>query len=122
MLSADRRQLGKEGERVAVQFLKSKQLCIRETNFRCAAGEIDIVAEDDDVIVFVEVKTRRNSNYGLPEEAVHYFKQKKLLQLAMYYLQKEQLQNKRCRFDVISIIFNNNKIKKIDHFVDAFSA
>lgn len=122
MSSVDKRQLGKEGEQVAAQFLKSKKLSIREINFRCSAGEIDIIAEDEEVIVFVEVKTRSGESYGLPEEAVNYYKQKKLIQLAKYYLQKEQLHNKRCRFDVISIIMRNNKVEKIGHFVDAFSA
>ena len=122
MPSIDRQQLGKQGEQIAAHFLKSKGLSIREINSRCSAGEIDIIAEDNDTIVFVEVKTRSSEGFGLPEESVHFFKQKKLIQLAMYYLQKKQLQNKRCRFDVVSIIIRNNKVKKIDHFVDAFSA
>ena len=122
MSPIDRFQLGKEGERAAVQFLKSKRLSIRECNFRCSAGEIDIIAEDKDVFVFIEVKTRSNENYGLPEEAVDYYKQKKLIQLARFYLQKERLEERSCRFDVISIIMKNNKVKKIDHIVDAFSA
>lgn len=120
-------RLGKKGERVAVQLLKAKQMSIRELNFRChlgdVVGEVDIIAEDKgDVIVFVEVKTRSNENYGSPEEAVGYSKQKKLVQLAMYYLQKEQLEDRLCRFDVISIIMKNNKIERVDHIVDAFSA
>ena len=122
MPSRERQLLGKQGEKAAARFLKSKGLSIREINCRCSAGEIDIIAEDGDIIVFVEVKTRSGEQFGLPEEAVHYFKQKKLIQLANYYLQKEQLQNKHCRFDVVSIIMRHNKVKKIDHFIDAFSA
>ena len=117
----DRQKLGKQGEQIAAKFLESKGLSILEVNFRCSAGEIDIVAVDADIIVFVEVKTRSSEDFGLPEEAVNYFKQKKLIQVAMYYLQKEHSQNKRCRFDVVSIIIKNDTVKKIDHFVDAFS-
>ena len=122
MLPGDRQKLGKKGEQIAVQFLKSKGLSICEVNFRCSAGEIDIIALDADIVVFVEVKTRSSEDFGLPEEAVNYLKQKKLIQLAMYYLQKEHSQDRRCRFDVVSIIMKNDKVKKIDHFIDAFSA
>lgn len=122
MPTIDRQKLGKQGEQIAARFLKSKGLSIREVNFRCAAGEIDIIALDADIVVFVEVKTRSSEDFGLPEEAVNYLKQKKLIRLAMYYLQKEHSQNKRCRFDVVSIVIKNDKVKKIDHFADAFSA
>ncbi|MEW5801164.1 MAG: YraN family protein [bacterium] len=115
-------QLGRKGERIAVRLLKSLQLSIRELNFRCSFGEIDIIAEDKGVIVFVEVKTRSNANYGLPEEAVDYSKQKKLSQVALFYLQKEQLEDRMCRFDVISIIMKKNKIERVAHIIDAFSA
>jgi putative endonuclease len=119
-------QLGKKGERVAVQLLKSEEMSIRELNFRChlgeLVGEVDIIAEDKDVIVFIEVKTRSNDNFGSPEEAVGYSKQKKLVQLAMHYLQREQLEDRICRFDVISIIIKNNIIQRVDHIIDAFSA
>lgn len=114
--------MGKQGERIAVQLLKSEHLSIRELNFRCSLGEIDIIAEHEDVIVFIEVKTRSNKNYGLPEEAVGYPKQRKLIQVAMHYLQQERLENRSCRFDVVSIIMKNNSVEKINHIVDAFSA
>lgn len=122
MTSFYRRQLGKEGERLAVQFLRQKSLSIRQTNFRCWAGEIDIIAEDAGSIIFVEVKTRSGQDYGFPEEAVTYHKQRKLIQLAGYYLQKEQLENKCCRFDVITIMMKDNKVARIDHIEDAFRA
>jgi len=126
MPSRNKIQLGKKGERVAVQLLKSEQMSIRELNFRChlgeVVGEVDIIAEDKDAIVFIEVKTRSNDKFGSPEEAVGYSKQKKLVQVAMHYLQKEQLEDRICRFDVISIIMKNNKVERVDHIVDAFSA
>jgi len=127
MSPRDKFRLGKKGEQAAVQFLKAERMSIRELNFRChlgeLVGEIDIIAEDNDgVIVFIEVKTRSNENYGSPQEAVGYIKQKKLVQLAMHYLQKEHLEDRICRFDVISIIMKNNKIERVDHIVDAFSA
>jgi len=115
-------KLGKKGEQIAAQFLKSKRISIRELNFRCSLGEIDIIAEQADVIIFIEVKTRSSENYGLPEEAVNYAKQQRLIQLAMHYLQKEGMEDRSCRFDVISILMKNNKPEKIEHIVDAFSA
>lgn len=122
MNTSDRRLLAKEGEQAAVAFLKSKQFVIRETNFRCAGGEIDIIAEDKEILVFIEVKTRSNEKFGLPEEAVDSHKQKKLIYLASYYLQKEHLHQKYCRFDVIAIIIKNHIIERIEHLIDAFSA
>jgi putative endonuclease len=122
MASDDRQRLGKEGERAAAEFLRARRLLVREVNFRCPSGEIDIIAEDGEVVVFVEVKTRSSENFGLPEEAVHYHKQKKIIQAALYYLQKHGLHDRDCRFDVISIMVKGNHIEKIDHIIDAFSA
>ncbi len=122
MPDKNRKRLGLEGERRAAEYLISKGISIIQMNFRCPIGEIDIIAKDSGIIVFVEVKTRSSDIFGLPQEAVDYHKQKKLVQIANLYLQKKQLLNNPCRFDVISIIMKNNKTKTMKHFINAFSA
>jgi putative endonuclease len=81
-----RQGLGRTGERLAAERLMQTGYCILERNFRCRYGEIDLIAEHQLDLVFVEVKTRRGSTHGLPEEAVDRRKQQKILQVAAYYL------------------------------------
>jgi putative endonuclease len=95
---------GKAGEKIAADFLKKNGYRITEVNYRCPIGEIDIVARDKNELVFVEVKARKSSALGYPEEAVGVKKQKKMSQLALWYLQKKKLNDVRARFDVISIL------------------
>ncbi|MFL5653068.1 MAG: YraN family protein, partial [Ktedonobacteraceae bacterium] len=77
-----RQGLGRTGERLAAEELARRGYRILEQNFRCSHGEIDLVAEDEHDLIFVEVKTRRGNKYGLPEEAVTYRKRQKLVQVA----------------------------------------
>src|SRR6184192_267836 len=81
-----RQGLGRTGERLAAEVLLKQGYRILEQNFRCSYGEIDLVAEDEHDLIFVEVKTRRGNAYGLPEEAVTARKRQKLVQVASYYL------------------------------------
>ncbi len=74
-----------------------------ERNFRCRYGEIDIVAEDENDLVFVEVKTRRGVAYGRPEEAVTMRKQQKLIELALYYLDLHACSERPWRIDVVAV-------------------
>ncbi|MBO5884389.1 MAG: YraN family protein [Clostridia bacterium] len=92
-----------------------KKYKIIETNFVCKIGEIDIIAKDKDVLVFVEVKSRSTKKFGLPREAVTLQKQNKIRNVAQFYLQKTQNFNQKCRFDVIEILDND-----INHIVNAF--
>ncbi|MGV8058681.1 MAG: YraN family protein [Smithellaceae bacterium] len=95
---------GKYGEQIAVAYLRKNGYRICETNFRCPLGEIDIIArEKTNELVFIEVKTRKSSQLGYPEQAVGTRKQQKLSQLALWYLQKNKLTNSDARFDVIAI-------------------
>jgi len=87
-------------------------------NYRNRLGEIDIVAKERDVIVFVEVKTRTGKRFGLAKEAVNYKKQKKLIRLAQAYLKQHGLFGKKARFDVVAIQLDDNEIEIIK---DAFS-
>src|SRR2546427_11382490 len=83
---AARRGLGRTAERLAAGELIRQGYHVLEQNFRCYYGEIDLVAEDEQDLIFVEVKTRRGSAFGLPEEAVTPRKQQKIAQVASYYL------------------------------------
>ncbi len=97
-----------------MSFLKNKGYVILEQNFTCRQGEIDIVCLDKKEIVFVEVKTRTNTKYGFPSEAVNYYKKKHLYNSAKYYVYLNNLHNEFIRFDVIEIFFNKNT-HKINH-------
>jgi len=111
---------GKEGEKLAAAFLKKSGYKIVEVNYHCPIGEIDIVARDKNEMVFVEVKARKSSALGYPEEAVGVKKQKKMSQLALWYLQKKKLSNARARFDVVAILMlpSGNDIRLIRNAFD----
>ena len=87
-MTTSRKALGRLGEELTVQALVQRGYRIRERNWRCPSGELDIVAEDGDVLAFVEVKTRRGQDFGTPEEAVTPAKQAKLIELAATYVQE----------------------------------
>jgi putative endonuclease len=89
-MTTSRKALGHLGEELAARTLVQRGYRIRERNWRCAAGELDIVAEDGDVLAFVEVKTRRGRDFGPPEEAVTPAKQAKLIELAATYVQQSE--------------------------------
>ena len=111
---------GKEGEKIAAAYLKKNGYRIIEINFRCPIGEIDIVAKEKDDLVFVEVKTRKSIELGYPEQAVGIRKQKKMSQLALWYLQKRKIADTNARFDVVAVtlIPENNEVKLIKNAFD----
>lgn len=111
--------IGEEGEKIAVNYLKSKGYLVHHTNWRMGHLEVDIVAEDGEELVFVEVKTRSSDDYGKPEEAVDEKKEKDLITAAGVYLESLSLEV-AARFDIISIILNEEK-SSLNHFEDAFS-
>jgi len=105
------------GEERAQNFLKKSGVRILNTNFKCKLGEIDIIAADNNTLLFIEVKYRKSDKFGDPSETVTYHKQKKIILTAQLYLQKHpKLANKACRFDVISIHQND-----INWIQDAFN-
>ena len=95
--------LGQTGERLAAEALMRSGYRILEHNFFCRYGEIDLVAEHKQDLVFVEVKTRRGNAYGLPEEAVTVRKQQKLVQVASYYLDLHACSERAWRIDVVAV-------------------
>ncbi len=97
-----RKKLGQRGEELAAAYLEKRGYIVRERNWRCPAGEIDIVAEDGDCLVFVEVRTRRGREYGTPEESVTPAKQAKLVEVAQTYLQEHSWDGD-WRIDVVAV-------------------
>lgn len=114
----NKRELGNFGEDKAVSYLVKHGYKIVERNFRYARGEIDIIAYDQQFIVFVEVKLRRSLKYGTPQSAVDQRKQEKIKRTAQYYLLSND-SKKKLRFDVISIQIRDGK-GKLKHFKNAF--
>ncbi len=110
--------LGKEGEELAVRFLKKKGYRVIEKNYRTPFGEIDIIAKDKDAIVFIEVKTREGTDFGQPFEAVNIHKRQKIAKVALSYLKRFK-EEPRCRFDVVSILYKG-KNAEIELLKDAF--
>lgn len=106
----DSKCLGDRGEYIANYFLIKKGYKILKRNYRCFSGEIDIIAKDKKEIVFVEVKTRRNTHYGKPVESITFQKKKHIYDTAKYYLYTNKLCNKFIRFDVIEIYVVSKKV------------
>ena len=97
-------EIGKWGEKVAEQFLINNHCTIINKNYRTPYGEIDIIAEDNDEMIMVEVKTRSSLSYGFPEEAITNNKIRHLTESAEYYLQSEKYKSEIYRIDIISVI------------------
>ena len=110
--------VGRDGEDLAVSFLKKKGYKIIERNFRTSFGEIDIIAKDGEVIVFTEVKTRTDESFGSPFEAVDRRKRQKMRDVALCFL-KMKKKELPARFDVLSISTAGGK-KHVEHIQDAF--
>ncbi|SRR5579885_2713179 len=118
-----RRRLGNAGERLAAERLRQAGYIIRMLNYRCPAGEIDIVAEEGGDIVFVEVKTRRGDAYGLPEEAVTPAKQRKLIAAAQTYLEANGCAHASWRADVVAVALTSaGKLQEVRLYRHAISA
>ena len=109
---------GKWGEITAAAFLENKGMEIIDRNWRCLYGEIDFVAMFHDEVVFVEVKARRNDNYGLPEKAITPKKKIHLIHSAAEYIEKHQINND-WRIDIISIRRLNGKNLEVEWFENA---
>lgn len=105
---------GQFAEQQAAIFLEKKGYKILATNYRHGRGEIDLIATENNIVVFVEVKSRKNAAFGQPETAVNHKKQALIQQTAEGYLEELGLQNP-IRFDIIAIVG-----QEITHFEDAF--
>jgi putative endonuclease len=112
-------QLGIDGESYAARYLVGAGFMIVTCNWRCPAGEIDIIAMDGDTLVLIEVKTRTSRVFGAPYEAVTWVKAEKIRSLAVQYL-RENPHRGSVRFDVISIVKPKNCQPELEHIRAAF--
>jgi len=117
-IMADHNELGKKGEEVAVRYLKLNHYDIKEKNWRFRKNEIDIIAQKDNVIVVVEVKTRTSEYFENPKEAVTRKKQKFIILAADAYIQEKEI-DLETRFDIVAVTIINGQTK-IEHIQDAF--
>ena len=119
-MSADNKKKGKEGEDIANDFLLKKGYKIIGRNYRFGKGEIDIIAQTGELLVFVEVKSRKNDEFGRPEYAITQSKQKQIIRIAKAYLYENEIRNVQCRFDVVAISFEKKNNPNINHIENAF--
>lgn len=109
---------GKKSEIIASQFLQKKGYKILEMNYKNKIGEIDIIAQDKDYLVFVEVKARMSRLFGDPAEAVTEEKQFKIRSVAQMYLMSKRKMDANCRFDVVAVLGDDDC--EIRHIINAF--
>jgi putative endonuclease len=114
---AQRKALGDFGERVACRHLVSGGMCIVDRNWRCAAGEIDIIAVDGDAVVICEVKTRRDTRFGTPVEAITVAKANRLYRLGLLWLSEHDIHGLPLRVDVVSVLLDRRGAAKVEHLV-----
>jgi len=111
----DRQVVGKLGEQIAHRYLKKHGYRIRETGFRCRHGEIDIIAQKKDCIVFVEVRARTGLDFGTPEESLTRAKKRRLIASALTYTSTHQDLPAQWRIDVVAIeLDDQGKVRRIE--------
>jgi putative endonuclease len=111
-------QVGNWGEQIALEYLQQQGYQLVSQKYRFGKGEIDLVVQKDDLLVFVEVKLRKNADFGNPETFVSAKQKKRIKATAESYLIDNQW-NKDIRFDIIAILLNNHS-PEVAHFEDAF--
>ena len=119
----DTLSLGRRGEDAAVRFLISRGYEILVRNYSCVFGEVDIIALDEEgTVVFVEVKTRRSTNTGIPEEAITKAKRKRYERIAMQFMEEADWEENTCmRFDAIGILITGNNHATLRHHIGYLS-
>ena len=118
-MTHDRLSLGKKGEELAAAQLKALKYQILERNYRCPLGEMDIIARERGVLVFVEVKTRVTKDFGGPAAAVHEKKQRQLSRVALLYLNQKKIRDIPARFDVVAVDLSGSE-PRIEVIQNAF--
>ena len=119
-MSDIRKKTGNYGEKLAVSFLLKNKYKVIETNFRTRFGEIDIVCKKNNQIIFVEVRTKTNVNFGAPEESVNRKKQEKLILMANQYLSAKKMLHSSFRIDGIFIVIEQDKtdIRHLENIIN----
>lgn len=118
----DRSEVARRGEDAAAAFLERVGMAIEDRNWRTSSGEIDIVAREDDTLVFVEVKTRRSERAGTAEDAVSPTKQRQVARIAKAYIAAHPEAPEAVRFDVVAIRVLGEDRALLRHYRDAFGA
>ncbi|MFS1513217.1 YraN family protein [Chengkuizengella sp. SCS-71B] len=122
-INDQRLKIGQTGEQLAVHYLKTNNYHVKEINWRCRLGEIDIIAYEKDFLVFLEVRTRRDiGRFGTPNESINYKKQQKVRLASQVFLQQNNKLNAKIRFDAICILLNKegDSLLSLDHIKNAF--
>jgi putative endonuclease len=116
-----KKEVGNWGEEQARKYLIKNGYQILEQNYRCPLGEVDIICRSPkDILVFVEVKTRRSLSFGSPMEAVGIKKQHRIIKSSMFYIQQKKLYNKVYRFDIIDLYLTGLSTYQLNHYPNAF--
>lgn len=109
----NKRKLGSDYEEIAIEYLESIGYKVIEKNFRCKIGEIDIIAKDGDYICFIEVKYRKNTNFGFPDEAISKNKRHTIFKVAKFFLNFHRYpEHTSARFDTVLILGSEIKLIK----------
>ena len=121
-MTINTKQFGDEGEEIAVELLEEKGCKIIERNYRFGKGEIDIIAMDPETnfTVFIEVKSRKNLEFGDPVYAITKNKIKQIKRMAELYLYDKEIKEIDCRFDVITVLLRGKQKPIVEHYVNAF--
>ena len=121
-LFSDRNALAKWGEKRAQKFLKKQGCTTLAKNYLCKTGELDLVmTETDGAIIFVEVKTRSTEDFAEPEDAITTSKKQRMSRAAQYFLNSYNIENRPCRFDVVTIKIDQMGRETVKHYENAFT-
>ncbi len=121
-MTRERQILGESGEEAAFEFLRKKGYRILERNYKTPLGEIDIIAQDKEKLVFVEVKSLSYTSYILPQEMLNKKKQEQIIRVALSYLKAKGLKDADCRFDCVAVVFSLGNEPEIELIKDAFQS
>jgi putative endonuclease len=119
-MTSPSQHFGRSAEVLAEEWLQKKGYRILERNLRVGGGELDLIAQHHDTLVFLEVKGRRTNQFGGAPYAIDTRKKRQIIKLASYYLSQHGLSNQLCRFDVILITGTDMDSLKITHLEQAF--
>ena len=115
------KDIGSYTENIAATYLLSNGYSILDRNYRNKFGEVDIICQKDNIIIFVEIKSRYTNSFGSPLESVSCHKQKKIILLSKFYILYKKLSDFNIRYDVIEIYLNHlNNTYEVNHLEDAF--
>ena len=113
---------GRQGEKIALKFLRKQKMRLLKKNFRSGKGELDLVMQDGPELVFVEVKTRSNEGRYAAETAVDREKQKMVIKTARHFINRYRLHKHPCRYDIVAVVLQPDSKPEIRHTKDAFAS